>query len=184
MTAKMSKSSRQALRGFTPQCETELTPSSATDLTPKTTTVRRGRPRHCKWCGEPFKGTKLARYCSTSCRQKAYRQRLKGKRSPTLPTEFTPVICGHCDEAFWSENRRGQQRYCSPSCKSLAYRVRRVAAIKALAEFLGIAPTKAEDVADAMGLRAITDKLEAVGFFYDETARTWVMPVPSLAFMQ
>jgi hypothetical protein len=177
MTRKMSKSSQPTLRKFTSQSATEFTAPDKTALTSNRTTVRRGRPRHCKWCGEPFKGMKSARYCSTSCRQKAYRHRLKKQRSPAPPPELTPMVCVHCSESFWSQNQRRQQRYCSPSCKSLAYRVRRLAAIVALAEFLGISQEKAEDVADAMGIRAITDKLTVVGFIYDEAIRAWVMPL-------
>jgi predicted nucleic acid-binding Zn ribbon protein len=179
MSAKQGNSRRQTLQGLTSQPVTELTASGVTELTPPRKTARRGRLPHCRWCRQPFKGSKAARYCSASCRQKAYRHRLKKAqpRTPAPPPDITPLTCPYCGDGFWSANIRGQQRYCSSSCRTLAYRARRAAAVQALADFLGITLSKAEDTVDTAGTAAIIDKLEAVGFSYDEASRRWVMAV-------
>jgi len=37
------------------------------------------QPRTCRGCGAAFPGSPTARYCSTVCRQRAYRDRLQAK---------------------------------------------------------------------------------------------------------
>jgi len=56
------------------------------------------------------------KYCSTKCKQKAYRDRQKMMYAKSLQRH-----CEYCGD-WYRDSRRGRpSKYCSPSCKQMAY---------------------------------------------------------------
>jgi hypothetical protein len=160
MSRNQGGSSRQALRGLTARKTTVLTAR------------RKTHKRQCKHCKEPFQGVLSAKYCSTSCRQKAYRKRKRNQQQKLVPVAI-PHQCDHCGEAFWSNNVRGQQRYCSASCRQLAYRERRSAAVAALVEAFQVPETEALDALETAGMRDVARLLTAHGLAFDNGRGRW-----------
>ncbi|MEO3759537.1 hypothetical protein ABGB19_14770 [Mycobacterium sp. B14F4] len=61
----------------------------------------------CAICAGDFHGRKDARYCSTACRQKAYRRRNRSSNTVTYPASSGPVPVGDA----WMRSRFGDGRY-------------------------------------------------------------------------
>jgi len=67
----------------------------------------------CKWCKANFLGRANSDYCSSSCRQYAYRDRVENGYNQ---------ICIVCGKSFKSAVERA--RYCSGKCRGQAHRER------------------------------------------------------------
>ena len=78
--------------------------------------------RFCRNCGDayPRPARQDARYCSSACRNAAWR-----RRHPTKRKYFRPLhpVCSICGSPF--EARRKTARYCSSACAQVAYRRRK-----------------------------------------------------------
>lgn len=98
----------------------------------------------CPVCGKSwFKSSEHDRrvYCSSACKQRAYRQRkdpmtgsltnLRKRGAAAAATKHgmaKRVTCECCGEEFWaSGNNYGMTFYCSKACKQKAYRQRKAA---------------------------------------------------------
>jgi hypothetical protein len=75
--------------------------------------------RTCARCGEQFDGALHGRYCSNSCKQKAYRSR---KQFGNAQTSKELRTCARCGVQFAGALHG---RYCSNACKQAAYRERK-----------------------------------------------------------
>lgn len=132
----------------------------------------------CKHCHKAFTpargGTK---YCSTACRQAAYRARLKRQQQPpslsASSSEAALVVatCANCGGSFWAKNKR--QQFCTVSCRSLYSKAARAALPAALGAFYGIPEGKALDMIDALGMKRVRSIIEQAGYQYDHAARRW-----------
>ena len=84
----------------------------------------------CLFCGQSFTGHPRARYCSATCRSRAWRSRHPTSpipsgqrvRKPSPPRRSTCVVCG---QVFYGPRKGG--RYCSAACSQRAYRARKAA---------------------------------------------------------
>jgi len=72
-------------------------------------------------------------YCSSACKQKAYRQRCgtdpvtaRQRAVETKQGEEIIKSCAWCGEHFVATVAAAKQKYCSAACKQAAYRARRV----------------------------------------------------------
>lgn len=64
--------------------------------------------RVCQWCATPMRGGARARFCSPSCRHKAWRERQK-----TEPVRGRS--CAYCGHRFVIVDKPGQ-KYCCHAC--------------------------------------------------------------------
>jgi endogenous inhibitor of DNA gyrase (YacG/DUF329 family) len=138
---------------------------------------RRLRKRKCLQCGTTYtpKTRKSdARYCSDSCRQKAYyRRRHPAPSKRTKPAlDLVAMTCAHCGRGELKA-KNAHARYCSDSCRTMAARARRSAAALCLVA-LGMPSTVAADLIDAAGMTAITARLNAAGYVYSDPERAFV----------
>jgi hypothetical protein len=83
---------------------------------------------HCEFCGQlyyhPVTGARR-KYCSKSCKEKAYRRRKKGKK-PRPDPEL--LECNGCGKKFKKSGAPGPlPRWCSNACRQRAYRQRKQA---------------------------------------------------------
>lgn len=75
--------------------------------------------RKCSWCGLDYAGALHGRYCSQSCKQKAYRDRKRHGGTGPKKTELR--TCARCGIQFEGALHG---RYHSKACKQAAYRER------------------------------------------------------------
>lgn len=133
--------------------------------------------KHCHKAFTPARGG--TQYCSTACRQAAYRTRKKRQQKPPVSSapsssEAALVVatCANCGGSFWAKNKR--QQFCTVSCRSLYSKAARAALPAALGAFYGIPEGKALDMLEALGMKRMRAALEAAGYAYIHTARRWV----------
>ncbi len=78
----------------------------------------------CRICGHTYQATRRdARFCSSTCRNAAWRRQHPTKRKYYRPLHPTCSVCGTQFEA-----RRKTARYCSTACAQVAYRRRKAQA--------------------------------------------------------
>ena len=78
----------------------------------------------CRVCGHTYQATRSdARFCSSTCRNAAWRHQHPTKRKYYRPLHPTCVVCGTKFDA-----RRKSARYCSSACAQVAYRRRKAEA--------------------------------------------------------
>ena len=59
----------------------------------------------CPVCGAGFEPEGRQRYCSTGCRQTAYRRRRTAPTIPDVAPSDTIYACPHCDARYLGEQR-------------------------------------------------------------------------------
>ena len=84
------------------------------------------KERKCKWCGEmftppPHRNGNPMKYCTSSCRAKAYNlnRRKARKRYNTKQKKTVIILCEWCGKPFTSTNNK---KYCSILCRNEASR--------------------------------------------------------------
>ncbi len=70
----------------------------------------------CPACGQPFTSQGRARYCSTVCRQAAWRRRHAAPAQPVVAKPDTVYACPSCDIRYLGE------QYC-PDCRTFCQRI-------------------------------------------------------------
>lgn len=131
------------------------------------------RARRCVYCGEAFTPErKTARFCSAAHRQAAYRQRQQRRRPAPPPPALEACTCAHCGAGFFADAAH-PRRWCSPGCRHAAWKARRAAAAVIVAQTTGCTLSTADDVIDRLGLAAVGDRLQALGYHYEAGSRSW-----------
>ncbi len=153
-------------------------------LTSTRTTKQRAksvtRRRKCACCRADYLPTRhVQKYCTTACRQRAYRARHKPRRRAVKSAErvLYPTVCEHCRKAYWRADTGQARRYCSATCRTMASRARRNATIAAVSGWLGVSGDSAAETLEAYGARRVNALLVSAGFTYDTRARCWHMPL-------
>lgn len=140
---------------------------------------RRPRKRKCAMCGTMYTPKTLkadTRYCSPSCRQKAYyRRHNPAKKRVKRTPELVAVTCAYCGRGELKAVT-ARAKFCSDSCRTMAARARRSAAAACLASMMppDTAPDVVHDLIDAAGMKAITARLAALGWTYSDMQRAFV----------
>jgi hypothetical protein len=181
-SAKSSQGlTRPKTTGETPKRATDVHTQQATQVTAEKTTHRSYKPRarRCKNCGENFTPkSKHGRFCTDNCRKTAWkREQGRKNRSVKVQPALEVIVCAGCSKSFFGLSG---QKHCKAACKTAAWRIRRTAAIVALAVDMGISEAKAADAIDFGGMKKITAYLAARGYYYDATAKAWLMPTASV----
>ncbi len=129
----------------------------------------------CLNCKQAFTPTKIdQKYCSSACRQAAYRKRLLKHRGVRKPLEVKPLItatCLHCGGSFWAQ--RSRAIFCSTSCRSLHHRALKEAIPEALEVAYGIPKEKAADIVETQPIWQVRGLLRDRGFSYSHDVRAW-----------
>ncbi|MBA2497513.1 MAG: hypothetical protein H0V33_10550 [Acidimicrobiia bacterium] len=67
----------------------------------------------CGSCGQPFDRTGRQRFCSTACRQAAWRQKRAAPVEPAVAKPDTVYACDDCDTRYLGEQRCDEcNRWC------------------------------------------------------------------------
>ena len=130
----------------------------------------------CSNCKRAFTLTKIdQKFCSSACRQSAYRKsvlkRTGGKRK-VVATPLIAATCHHCGGSFWA--KRSRAMFCSTSCRSLHHRAMKEAMPEALKAAYGIPKEKAADIIETQPLWHVKGLLRDLGFLYSHEVRAWV----------
>ena len=138
---------------------------------------RRPRKRKCAICGTSSQPKTLksdTRYCSDSCRQKAYyrRHHPAPKKTAKRTPDLVAVTCAYCGRGDLKA-ATARARFCSDSCRTMAARSRRSAAVRCLVE-LRMDAQVADEIVEAAGMKTITARLAALGYTYHDQARAFV----------
>lgn len=130
-----------------------------------------GRVRTCNWCSGRFESKRQdAKYCSISCRQKAYRNRKALERKEVIVENRS---CAHCGAGFFVEPWKST-RFCSVTCRRRAAACRRASAAAAIVELYNVSLAMAQDAIDERGMPFVTAQLHKRGFYYEDAARRWL----------
>lgn len=128
------------------------------------------RKRKCS-CGHDLSDRRRrTKYCSSKCKQKAYRKRQP--KTPKKARELNHCTCQWCDHGFFSKSKSA--KYCTPYHRQLAYHQRREAALSALAEDLKISHIDASNLLEILSMQKISKYLVMRGFAYDDWRRSWI----------
>jgi hypothetical protein len=130
----------------------------------------------CDHCRRGFIPTKIdQKYCSSKCRQAAYRKRKQTQTARELKKETQPLliaICWHCEGTFWAKTQRAL--FCSTSCRTLYHRALKAALPYALMSLYGLPETKAYDIVETQPIRKLRSLLDGAGYAYCHSERRWI----------
>jgi hypothetical protein len=138
----------------------------------------RRHAKTCQHCKRPFSGTLSAKFCSESCRKAAYyrrnnpiAQRARRDKQPAKRAALA-TCCAFCGSSFWANSPL--QKFCSTSCRTMNHRNMRHEAIRTFAALHNVPVSQVEDIADKTKITHVRKVLEAAGYCFDTTARTWL----------
>lgn len=174
----------EADTGLTAPVETGLNPQHGTQLNPAPRTKRpyKKRARKCACgCGEAIVPTPQAphkRFVDDNHRKRWHRQQ-EAKLRASMPKP-EPVLelttCQYCGNTFLAEQGKGA-KWCKPSHGVMAAEARRAAAEQVFVEVYNMTPDAVTDMIDNGGMKNASAFLRQQGYFYDETARRWLIAV-------
>lgn len=91
--------------------------------------------RFCWMCGQPYEAHRMtSKYCSSTCRSRAYRERNKRYVNPkdtlfsrlaTKHVQTHVMKCCHCHATYTVNGAQKMSMYCSKTCRNHAYQERR-----------------------------------------------------------
>jgi len=117
----------------------------------------------CNRCDRPFWGAKAsAKFCSSRCRQSAYRKRTK------LPSV---KHCAHCGDGFRPRNRL--HKFCSTNCRTLSHRTLRKQLPGVLVDAFSLPFEQAWDALESSGTSRVRSMVEGLGYSYSYRVRAW-----------
>lgn len=130
----------------------------------------------CSNCKRVFIPTKIdQKFCSSACRQSAYRKRVlkrNGGKKKAAETHLIDTTCHHCGGSFLA--KRSRAMFCSTSCRSLHHRALKEAIPKALEVAYGVPKEKAADIVETQAIWQVKELLQDRGFSYRHEVRAWV----------